>query len=242
MTGLDYAHVSRRTYDREIMPHAHDHLQLVFPIAGKLEIEIGGRGALLFGRRAAVVSPQTRHAQWASGANRFIVIDCGGDLSDLTADRFEHKPFIEISPAVVGLLDFLRLAGPQLPAERGVAASALILGCLLEPDREDPRLSRVRRSIDAALDQRWTVASMARGAGISVSRLHALFRAHGRQTPQQYLSKARLRCALEMLEETDIALADVAAAVGYSDQSALTRAMQRQLGVTPGGYRRKTRQ
>ncbi len=55
-----------------------------------------------------------------------------------------------------------------------------------------------------------------------------------------YLDTIRIRRAREMLERA-VAIADVAVAVGYADQSHLTRRFKRQLGMTPGQYVRARR-
>jgi AraC-like DNA-binding protein len=44
---------------------------------------------------------------------------------------------------------------------------------------------------------------------------------------------------LRFLRETDVPLAQLAAALGYSDQSALTRSCRRWFGMTPSRIRRE---
>jgi AraC-like DNA-binding protein len=82
---------------------------------------------------------------------------------------------------------------------------------------------------------------MARSAGLSVSRLHALFRTELDTSPHAWLRDVRLARARAWLAETARPIADIALAAGFSDQSALTRALRDATGMTPGAYRRTSR-
>jgi transcriptional regulator GlxA family with amidase domain len=79
---------------------------------------------------------------------------------------------------------------------------------------------------------------MAQAAGVGVSRLHALFRSELDTSPHAWLLALRLERACAWLAGSARPIADVALAAGFSDQSALTRAMRDSLGVTPAAYRR----
>jgi AraC-like DNA-binding protein len=80
---------------------------------------------------------------------------------------------------------------------------------------------------------------MARGAGVGVRRLHALFREEFDTTPHAWLLRQRLDSACAWLARDGHPIAQVALAAGFSDQSALTRAMRDTLGITPAAYRRQ---
>ncbi|WP_431280366.1 helix-turn-helix domain-containing protein [Leifsonia poae] len=54
----------------------------------------------------------------------------------------------------------------------------------------------------------------------------------------QFLSRARLMCAAELLTTSDLTVAAVAAQVGYQSESAFTRAFRAQVGQTPARFRR----
>lgn len=118
------------------------------------------------------------------------------------------------------LLDTLTLGTPQ-PASR--------LDALLARIEADPGLP-------------WTLDAMARTVGVSVSRLHALFRSERDTTPHDWLLDCRLRLACDWLAGSDRPVADIALAAGFSEQSALTRAMRRHMDTTPAAYRRGHRQ
>jgi len=68
-----------------------------------------------------------------------------------------------------------------------------------------------------------------------------VFRDATGRSPAAALTEIRLDRAVELLRGTDLPIAEVALAAGYSDQTALTRALRRRRGVTPAGLRRSGR-
>ncbi|MGR3667863.1 helix-turn-helix domain-containing protein [Sagittula sp.] len=83
-----------------------------------------------------------------------------------------------------------------------------------------------------------TVADVAREAGTSVSGLKRLLRAKLDTTPAAYLSTLRIDEAERLLAEGRLPIAEIAMVTGYSDQSALNRAVRRERGTTPARIRK----
>jgi AraC-like DNA-binding protein len=102
----------------------------------------------------------------------------------------------------------------------------------------DPRLGRLLQRIDADPAHPWTVAGLARLAGLSVSHFNAVFRRHCGCGPKRYLVEARLRLALRHLrEEADSTIQAAAAAAGFSSQHLFARQFRARFGLTPTAYR-----
>lgn len=239
-------HLSFRTYGADGPLHSHDHVQIVLPMQGEMAIEVGGRGNMLDLTRAAFVAPDISHAQSAQGPNRFLILDC--KLSDIGADaaeRLRRQTFLPVPAAVRRLAEFIDLscsaAGLVLPESVVRHCTPLLLEALTAMPQRQSRLHGLLLRIDAAPGQAWTAARMARVANLSVSRLHALFKSELGRTPQEWLSDVRLRFVQDALAGSDVPLAELALRAGYSDQSALTRAMRRTTGMTPAAYRREHR-
>jgi len=238
--------LSLRSYGNDSVMHRHAHVQIVLALQGQMEIEVGGRGNCLDITRAAFVAPDIDHVQSAQGQNRFLILDCSlDDIGETTAERLQSQIFLPVSPALRRLIEFIDLScsGAVLPEPLARHCAPLLLATLSGVQGAAKlRLGALLARIEAAPEQAWTVACMARAVNLSVSRLHALFRAELQQTPQQWLSALRLRLVREVLADSNLPLAQLAARVGYADQSALTRAMRRATGMTPAAYRRRQRQ
>ena len=235
--------LSFRSYGADGVMHRHDHVQLVLPVFGQLEIEVGGRGGRLDAARAAFVAPGADHVQAADGANRFLVVDCSvRDLGEATVEAMSRQVFLPISPAARRLIEFVDLSGRSMTPTTAWRCTPLLLEALLDVPQAPSRLEILKRRMEAEPGLDWSVAAMARAAGVSASRLHALFRSELDQTPQQLLSALRLRAVQEALASSTTSIAELAFRTGYSDQSALTRAMRRATGLTPAAYRRLHRQ
>ncbi len=101
-----------------------------------------------------------------------------------------------------------------------------------------PAFGAVLDYLHAHLDQRLTLDDLAAVAGLSPFHFLRSFRACHGATPQQMLMALRLDRAKRLLARGEPP-AQVAAAVGLSDQAHLTRAFARRYGTTPGRYQRQ---
>jgi PAS domain S-box-containing protein len=80
---------------------------------------------------------------------------------------------------------------------------------------------------------------LARLVPLSISQLDRRFKRLFQLTPQQFLLRARMNAACQMLTSTDRSMSDIALRVGFYDQSSFTKQFRRQMGATPTAYRRK---
>ena len=86
--------------------------------------------------------------------------------------------------------------------------------------------------------RKWTVAALARIAGLSRAAFARRFsRATGRP-PLRWLTEHRLRLAQKMLAGTELGLAGVATEIGYVSEFAFAKAFKRLFGIAPGLFRR----
>jgi AraC-like DNA-binding protein len=81
------------------------------------------------------------------------------------------------------------------------------------------------------------LADMARAAVTSPSHFARRFKADPGISARRYLRKLRLDAACELLSTTDLTISEIAARVGYYDQSHLTRDFTRRERMTPTQYR-----
>jgi AraC-like DNA-binding protein len=238
--------LSFRSYGAEGPVHSHDHAQIVLPVWGTLEIEVGGRGGCLDRSRAIFIAPGIRHTQAAEGANRFLILNCSiSSIPEEVVDRLACHSFLNISGAVRSLIQFIDLSTPEDEISFSVVQHSLplLLNTLFEAKvQRASRLAVLLRRIERSVGEDWPVSRMAQVSGLSASRLHALFQSELQTTPQSWLSKVRLRRAEEVLANSNLPICQLALQLGYSDQTAFTRAMRRMTQMTPATYRRLHRQ
>lgn len=105
----------------------------------------------------------------------------------------------------------------------------------------DRRVTKAIRAVHADLARSWTVADMAREAGVSRSSFAAAFASVVGESPLDYVTNWRIYRAKVLLSSSDEALAEIAGRVGYDSDTALSRAFKRKVGVSPGVFRRTAR-
>jgi len=86
-----------------------------------------------------------------------------------------------------------------------------------------------------------TLAGLSAAAGVHPVHLVRVFRRTLGVTPAGFVRRLRLEQACRTLATTDLPIAQVALAAGYSSQSHLTRAFRAHTGATPAAYRRARR-
>ena len=125
-------------------------------------------------------------------------------------------------------------------AERSLELYALVLRGRPQRTRESrsARIHRARAILHEDPSARWTLTSLAAEVGLHPSHLARAFRARFGATIGGYLRLLRVNEAGRRLAFSDDAIASIALALGFADQSHLTRAFKRAVGVTPAAFRR----
>jgi AraC-like DNA-binding protein len=116
-----------------------------------------------------------------------------------------------------------------------------------EPDRNkgwlraifDPQMGSALRAIHDNVKIPWTVESLAVSAGMSRSAFAVRFKDLLKQTPLEYVTEWRMQKAMQLLEQRDRKLIDIARSVGYESDAAFSKAFKRVVGANPGEYLRR---
>jgi len=102
----------------------------------------------------------------------------------------------------------------------------------------DDRLASVVHAIHYDYQRAWSVVELAKQAGMSRAVFAEKFKQTLGVSPMAYLTRYRLYQAQQQLDKTTASIAQIADAVGYGSEAALTKAFKRELGVTPGALRK----
>jgi len=149
----------------------------------------------------------------------------GSELERAARGDETHAPYLEaLSGALVAHL-LRRHAAPDPTRARPsthVSPSAL---------------ERVRNFVEANIEAPLSLADLAAQAGLSPYHFARAFRRRTGLPPHRYVTSRRIARAKQMLESTDLPIAEIAYTVGLASQSHLTTLFRRFVGTTPRAYR-----
>lgn len=100
-------------------------------------------------------------------------------------------------------------------------------------------IARLTEYIEDNLDRTISLEDLA--AVVNVSRFHfsRLFKRSIGSTAISFVEQCRIRRAQSLITDTDLPLAEIALAVGFTDQSHFTRRFHRNVGCTPAVFARE---
>jgi AraC-like DNA-binding protein len=100
----------------------------------------------------------------------------------------------------------------------------------------DPQIGTSLSAMHDSVNAPWTVESLAEAAGMSRSAFAVRFKELLGQTPLEYVTEWRMQKAMQLLQQRDKKLQDVARSVGYESDAAFSKAFKRVVGANPSEY------
>ena len=234
---------------RAVARHTHEDAHFILLLDGHYLSSARGAGHLNAEPALIYNPPGTTHQDtFPESRGRFIGVS-------VSAARFaEAAQVVAPSEAAIRVWDPAALHSAHRLA-RGIAHGAGALGlealCLelvgafareRAVDRRPPPWLVTAREVlhDRALDE-LTMTAVARDVGVHPVYLARVFRRFFGCTPAEYVRQCRVERAAMLVRGTARALAEIAVACGFVDQSHLTRAFLRTFATSPGAYRRRYR-
>jgi AraC-like DNA-binding protein len=156
----------------------------------------------------------------------------GSFAADLSA-AVQHWEGTDLIPLAERLWsESLRSGGGDGPMLDGLLLA--ILGGLRRPATGglDPRLAAIIADCQREFHRPWSVAAMARRAGLSRDRFARVFRAATGSTPVRYLAWLRCDAAKRLLAD-GLSVSETAHLVGYADPAYFSRVFRRCVGAPP---------
>lgn len=106
----------------------------------------------------------------------------------------------------------------------------------------DSSISSALRSMHANVRHNWTVAELAKQAGMSRSSFASRFVTTLGCAPMEYLSRWRMSLAQDALSRGGKSLDQLAEEIGYESASAFSTAFRKRSGCAPGAFARTARE
>lgn len=142
--------------------------------------------------------------------------DRADEISQLAADHLVLALYTHLTRAYGGMRD--------LPVKTGGLAGW--------------QVRRAKELIEANIDKPVSMADVSDECGLSAAHFSRAFKVSTGMTPYEWLQTCRVDAAMEMMRTSDMPLAGVAVACGFTDQSHFTRIFSRLAGQTPAAWRR----
>ena len=99
-------------------------------------------------------------------------------------------------------------------------------------------IKEIHHHLTEHLDQRFTIEELSKQYLINTSSLKEVFKAVYGLPIATYMKEYRIRQAMKMLRETDVAISEIARQVGYGSQGKFSKAFQDVTQMLPTEYRR----
>lgn len=82
------------------------------------------------------------------------------------------------------------------------------------------------------------IKDLAREAGLSSGRFSHLFKEETGMTPIAYFQKEKIEMAKDMLKDSEDKIYEISTILGFPDESYFAKVFRKQVGITPGEYRK----
>jgi AraC-like DNA-binding protein/quercetin dioxygenase-like cupin family protein len=235
-----------RSYKRgtELGFHVHRQGQLLFAYRGLMQVTTATGRWLVPPQRAVWLPPLREHAidVLADIEMRTFFVEPTRIVRQRGAEALTHEFVISVNPLLRETI--LAMFRPDLTASRLDLLSHVALLELPEagdattfiPMPSDPRARRVAELALADTHGHKDIADLASLAGLSVRTVTRLFVAETNITFKKWRQRARILAVLEMLNDPQHMIKQVARRAGYSSVAAFSSAFHTVMGITPTQY------
>lgn len=102
-------------------------------------------------------------------------------------------------------------------------------------------IRQAKAILDENFDKHITIPQLARQTGINEAKLKEGFKELYSLSVHTYLQQLRLEKAKELLLTTNMSITDITYHIGYSHVTHFTTLFKKELGLTPGEWRKENR-
>jgi len=226
-----------RSYKNEINTHSHDYAQLVLPVNGILEIEIGNKSGIINTDTAGFISSGESHSFAAREENLFLVID----LEQKNLSVSELPSFLNLNPMTKQFIQFVQsvINGGTQDSYTHSLINELLFRILLHPASivNDALALKAKKWIDSNFSESINIDKLTQHCHLSSSQLQRRFKKQTGYGLAEYWRQQRLIHAKYLLTTSTLSIEAIAFAVGYQHVSAFSKNFYKSLSVYPSQWR-----
>lgn len=249
----DFIAASRKHVSGDTSAHLHEFFEIEFVISGSGICRIDGREYPMQTGSLFLLTPVNTHELRSADAEIFNVMfrcDAGETVFSDPMLYASSSPLFLLTGddgrlAYQLLTELVRVLGSDLSYAR------LLLGCLLgklsqlgDHDGRDETLPYIRKAyryITEHFRDGITLSETASYLGLTSTYFSDLFARETGRSFKSYLDGVRFSCAKNLLAFTELSVAEVCRASGFSDYANFSRRFRLSFGMTPMEYRREKR-
>lgn len=232
----------------------HAQIELYFVDEGEMDLQVGGRQALLKEGQFSVALEYVTHAYKTPVSSRSSVLLIPPHLCKqfltLVEGKRPRSPFITNRAVYDRIRPYYELLkqtrdNPLLQQGYLNVILGILYDCIPFETGAIPNAdltTRILTCIEHHFTEDLTPSSVAETLGYSHSYLARFFKEHFGITLGQYLSAVKLKHALSLMLEEKVSVTDCALESGFSSVNSFYRAFSKEFGCSPSAYMKKIHQ
>ena len=242
--------------------HLHRHLEFICILSGSVEVTVQGKKSVLSDGASALIAPYTPHSYvpLTEEPQRCVLVfepECVGTLGEILLKNRPLEPIIsgeKMRETFSPLNDTLRetmysiVRGnvDVLSYVQSYSNLVYFLGKILSLTQLTPNdtaknklyLKSVAISNEQYTDPKFDIESVANQLHVSTSRIQQLFSEHMSISFKKYITLLRVNKAKELLRDSTVPIAVVAAASGFNSVRTFNRIFKAHRDISPLEYRK----
>ena len=242
------------------MPHIHNFTEFFYVVGGSGKFQIRNDSHEISTGDMVLLNPQVEHTEtsFVEDPLEYIVLGIEGVKLVTSLDSVEGFSIIhfnEVADDISQYLYFILAEAKRHDSGFEDVCQSLLNILLINLMRRtkitprtadtvenaSPKAMQAKAFIDAHFRENITLQSVADATDSNKYYLSHIFKAETDFSPMQYVTRLRLGEAQNLLINTDLSVTEIAAAVGYNDSNYFQKVFRRNVGLTPGNYRRRWR-
>ena len=233
--------IDLRSYHSENCSHTHEYAQLVLPLLGSMELEVGHYSGVVDENIGVYIAPNEHHCFAGSQHNLFLVIDLMERNYLVQSDLTPHA--FNVTASTKKLLHFTHHYLTH--NERDFVTDSLINQLLCHVTAKsgmsqlDRAVMNAKDWIDRHCAEPVSVERVARHCHLSVSQLQRRFKSNMGCGIAEYWRMKKLHQAKSLLAISTLPIEAIAFDLGYENLSAFSRRFSKVFGEPPSQWRNK---